>query len=295
MKSNPRMNLGRAPLWAAAVTACLLLGGAACVSPSTGGPEVDSGNVVGTGGQSGPGSGGSTGAGQGGSTDGLGGRGVGGNSNPGGQGGAPGVGGRISGVGGTIVGPGANFTDDFETGDVNMRWLAPQSNDSTPCGAWSVVAEGANHLYQQSGTCSNPSFAAGGSTDWVDMRLQVKVRFGASTSTVITIAVRYNSPKDLYWIEFTNDGRMKIRTRTATGSSVDVATIASNARVPVPANTWVTIGLGISGSTVSAYLGENRAAPPVLTGPASGQVKGGIGIGSSDGLASFDDVLVTPQ
>jgi hypothetical protein len=205
-------------------------------------------------------------------------------------------GGRASGMGGMIVvGPGANLTDNFETGDVNQRWLAPQSNDSAPCGTWAVVADGTNHVYQQTASCSNPSFAAGGSTDWVDMRLQVKVRFAVgSTSTVITIAVRYNSPKDLYWIEFTIDGRMKIRTRTATGSSVDVATIASNVRVPVAANTWVTIGLAISGSIVSAYLGEDRAAPPVLSGPASGQLKGGVAIGSSDGSASFDDVLVTP-
>ena len=293
MKGNSPMSPGRTPGWLV-LAGCVLLGGAACVAPSTVGPEADGGNVVGTGGQTGAGTGGSTTAGQGGSSGGQGGRGVGGNSNPGGQGGATGVGGRIAGVGGTVGGTAANLTDNFETGDVNLRWLAPQSNDSVPCGTWAVVAEGANHVYQQSGTCSNPSFAAGGSTDWADMRLQVKVRFGTSTSTVITIAVRYNSPKDLYWIEFTSDGRIKIRTRTATGSSVDVATIASNMRVPVPANTWVTIGLGISGSTISAYLGEDRAAPPVLTGPAAGQLKGGVAIGSSDGLASFDDVLVTP-
>jgi hypothetical protein len=288
-----RMSLVRASSWWV-VAACSPLLVAACVSPDNVARETDAGDV-GTGGQSGPGSGGSTGAGQGGSGgSGQGGRGMGGS-------GTTGVGGRLggagSGVGGTmVVGPGANLTDDFETGDVTRRWLAPQSSDSTPCGVWAVVAEGTNHVYQQTSTActsSNPSWAAGGSTSWVDLRLQVKVRFDTAGST-ITIAVRYNNPKDLYWIEFTNDGRIKIRTRTLTTSSVDVTSTPSNQRVPVPAGQWTTVGLGISGSTITAYLGDNRAAPPALTGTASGQTMGGIAIGVAGGTASFDDVLVTP-
>jgi hypothetical protein len=240
----------------------------------------------------------------------MGGRGQGGSGQGGsGQGGAKtggggmtGAGGRTgtggSGTGGTvIVGPGANFTEDFENAAlVATHWLAPQSNDSTPCGTWALVAEGTNHIYQQSANCSNASFAAGGSTDWVDMRLQARVRFPTgSTDTVISIAVRYNSPKDLYWIEYTNNGGMKIRTRTSTGSTTDVAVLTSAMRVPVPDGQWVTLGLAVSGTTVTAYLGDSRAAPPVLTATAAaGQIKGGIAIGSSKGLASFDDVLVTP-
>jgi hypothetical protein len=278
--------------WWIAAAGLALLGGA-CVSPDTFAREADAGDV-GTGGQAGPGSGGSTGAGQGGSASGQGGRGVGGTTGIGGR-----VGGGGSGVGGTIVtGPGANLTETFEPPGVTQRWLAPQSSDSTPCGAWSVVAEGTNHVYQQTSTActsSNPSWAAGGSVDWVDMRLKVKVRFEAATSAnaTITIAVRYLNPKDLYWLEFSNDGRLKIRTRTLNTSSVDVATLASNMRVSVPDGQWTTIGLSISGTTVSAYLGDNPAAPS-LTGTAGGQVKGGIAIGVSNGTASFDDVVVTP-
>jgi hypothetical protein len=278
--------------------ASLSIAGIACVSPTTVVPGDDGGADSGA-----PTGAGGTNAGAGGGTAAGGARGNGtGGATVTGLGGRTGAGGTTGGgTGGTIVvGSGANLTDDFESGDVTARWLAPQSSDSTPCGTWAVVAEGSNHVYQQTSTActsSNPSWAGGGSVNWLDMRLQVKVRFpaGASTSTVITIAVRYNGPKDLYWIEFTNDGRLKVRTRTLNGSSMDVGTLASSARVPVPDGQWTTLGLGISGGTINAYLGDNRAAAPVVTGPATGQVKGGIGIGVSNGTASFDDVLVTPQ
>lgn len=281
----------------------LALASAACVSPdvflrdggdqpgSEGGGSGTAG-ANGTGG-SGNGTGGSNGSG-GHTTTGAGGTVIAGTGGRTGTAGATGSGGAV------VIGPTANLMDGFETGDVNQRWLAPQSSDSTPCGTWAVVADGAtNHVYSQTSTActsSNPSWAAGGNIDWVDMRLQVRVRFDASatTSTKITIGVRYNDPKDVYFIEYTNDGRIKIRERT-TSSTTDVVSNASNARIPVPNGTWSTIGLGIKGGTISAYLGTDPAAAAVLTGTAAGQVKGGIALGVADGTASFDDVLVTPQ
>jgi hypothetical protein len=284
------------------LAAGLALASAACVSPDVflrdGGDQPGSeGGGSGTAGATGTGGSGNGTAGANGTgghtTTGAGGTVVTGTGGRTGTAGATGSGGAI------VTGPTANLMDGFETGDVTQRWIAPQSSDSTPCGTWAVVADGAtNHVYSQTSTActsSNPSWAAGGSTEWVDMRLQVRVRFDASatTSTKITIGVRYNDPKDVYFIEYTNDGRIKIRERT-TSSTTDVASNASNARIPVPNGTWSTIGLGIKGTTISAYLGTDPTAAPVLTGTAAGQVKGGIAIGVADGTASFDDVLVTP-
>ena len=280
------------------LAAGLALAGVACVSPDVflrdGGDQPGSGGGgPGTTGTGGNGTAGSNGTG-GHATTGAGGTIVAGTGGRTGTAGATGSGGAV------VIGPGANLMDGFETGDVNQRWLAPQSSDSTPCGTWAVVADGAtNHVYAQTSTActsSNPSWAAGGNIDWVDMRLQVRVRFDASatSSTKITIGVRYNDPKDVYFIEYTNDGRIKIRERT-TSSTTDVVSNASNARIPVPNGTWSTIGLGIKGGTITAYLGTDPTAAAVLTGTATGQVKGGIALGVADGTASFDDVLVTPQ
>jgi hypothetical protein len=283
------------------LAAGLALAGVACVSPDV--FLRDGGDQPGSEG-GGPGTAGATGTGGNGT---AGSNGTGGHTTTGaggtivaGTGGRTGTAGATGSGGAAVIGPAANLMDGFETGDVNQRWLAPQSSDSTPCGTWAVVADGAtNHVYSQTSTActsSNPSWAAGGNIDWVDMRLQVRVRFDASatTSTKITIGVRYNDPKDVYFIEYTNDGRIKIRTRT-TSSTTDVTSNTSNARIPVPNGTWSTIGLGIKGGTISAYLGTDPTAAAVLTGTAAGQVKGGIALGVADGTASFDDVLVTPQ
>ena len=290
--------------------ACLSIVAGACVSPDSfirtdGGPEP--GDPSGAGG--GSARGGASGAGTGGKTTGSGSGGSpasGAGGAIGGLGGRPGIGGTTGAAGSSVIGPAANFTDNFENNDIALHWLAPQNNTTlsgtnTPCGTWGVAADGAtNHVYQQSSTActdSNPSWAAGGAVTWTNMRLQVKVRFAPGASnTTITIAVRYNNPKDLYWVEFKNNGGLKIRTRTLTGSAVDVGSpLASNMRVAVPDGQWTTIGLSISGTTINAYLGDNPAAPPVLTGTASGQVSGGIAIGVATGTASFDDVVVTPS
>jgi hypothetical protein len=279
----------------------LALASGACVSPDV--FSRDGGGLPGDGegGAPGPGTGGSTNNGSGGSSNGAGGHivttGAGGTVVTG-AGGRTGAGGTTGSGGAGVIGPTANLMDGFETGDVTQRWIAPQSSDSPPCGTWAVVADGAtNHVYAQTSTActsSNPSWAAGGDISWTDMRLQVRVRFdsSATSSTKITIAVRYNDSKDMYFIEYTNDGKMKIRERSASSTS-DVVSLASKMAVPVPNGTWSTIGLSIKGGTINGYIGTDPTAAPVLTGTASGQTAGGIAIGVSAGTASFDDVLVT--
>lgn len=288
------------------LAAGLALAGVACVSPDVfirdggdqpgaeggagGGPTTSAGGSTGsTGGSNGAGGRVTTGAG-GAVVTGSGGR------TTTSSGGATGSGGS----GGSIA---ANFMDGFENNDIAMHWGAPQSADTPPCGTWSVIPEttgSTNHVYSQTSTActsSNATYAAGGIVLWTDMRLQVRVKFGpdATSNTKIIIAVRYNGPKDLYWLEYTLDGNVKVRTRTTSGSSTDVGSgIPSKMRVPVTAGTWVTLGLGISGTTISAYLGADRTAAPVVTGAAAGQVSGGIALGVLQGTAAFDDVLVTP-
>ena len=288
------------------LAAGLAVVGAACVSPDT--FDRDAGDQsAGQGG--GPGAGGSTGNGSGGGNGAAGSNGAGGHATSGaggstvtGSGGRTGAAGATGSGGAVVIGPTANLMDGFETGDVTQRWIAPQYNSNTPCGTWAVAPEttgSTNHVYSQTSTActstSSPTWAAGGNTSWTDMRLQVRVRFDGAdtTSTRITIAVRYNDPQNYYFIEYTNDGKMKIRQRTASSTS-DVVSLASKMAVPVPNGTWSTIGLGIKGSTINAYLGTDPTAPPILTGTASGQTAGGIAIGVSAGTASFDDVVVTP-
>jgi Concanavalin A-like lectin/glucanases superfamily len=278
------MNLARAATMIGA--AVLVVTGGGCVTPQTLMPG-DGGDATGgaTGGGGAIGQGGTTGGG----STGLGGATV-------------GIGGRTGGLGGAIIiGPGVTLTDDFEAGAA--RWIAdpdPGLDPSgTPCGNWAVIPDTAlatNHVYQQPTNCSNPSWAANGSTEWIDMKLQARVRFdtGSTTSTKITLAVRFTNDRNQYYIEFSTDGKLKIRAKVeAGGGSSDINDVSST-RVPVPIGQWVTVTLAISGTTASVYLGDNPAAPPVITGPVAGLAKGGIAIGVQQGAASFDDIRVTP-
>lgn len=270
-----------------------LAGAAGCVSPDTfvrndGGPGA--GGAVGAGG--GPGAGGGTGTG---GTTGAGGlTGAGGRTATGGRTGSAGS----SGTGGTVIGPTANLMDDFETGNVADRWITDPASGlnggSSACGSWGVAADGTTQVFQERTNCtSNPSWAAGGNRNWTDMKVEAKVKFvsATGTSTRITLAVRFVDDRNQYFLEYTNDGRIKIRYNIG-GSSTDV--MSSTGRVAVPNGTWNTVGLSVSGpasaSTVSAFLNGVMVA----TGTASGLAAGGIGLGVQSGLASFDDVVVTP-
>jgi hypothetical protein len=295
MTTAPRLRI----LAAALSIGCLACAGLGCVSPDTfvrddGG---DPGAQPGTGGTPGGGTGGTPGGGTGGTpVGGIGGR-------VGGQGGRTGTGGM--GAGGRVIGPAANFTDNFEGGN---DWISDSPTNtalnpsSSPSGDWAVVADPAmasNHVFQQRSTTfgsSNPSWSANGSVDWTDMRLQARVQFGAdaSSSTKITLAVRFTDDRTHIFIEYTLDGRIKIRQKSGGSTDDLITTPASNTRVAVTAGQWITLGLAVSGGTVSVYLGTDRAAPPVLTATTTGLVKGGIGVGVAQGTAIFDDVLVTP-
>jgi hypothetical protein len=290
----------RASRWVLA--ACLSLAGGACVSPDTfirtdGGPGSGAGGEAVIGGGGGPGAGGTVGAA--GKTGTAGSPGVAGTS---GSGGRIGTGGT-PGTGGTVIGPTPNFMDDFEHGD---SWISDSPTNtalnpsSSPCGDWAVVTDpvvATNHVFQQRTVAcgsSNPSWSANGNVAWTDMRLQARVQFGAdaTTSTKITLGVRFVDDRTNYFIEYTNNGRIKIRSKT-TSSTTDVNTLASNLAVPVAAGQWVTIALAVSGTTLNVYLGDNPSAPPVLTGTATVVSSGGIGLGVAQGTALFDDVLVT--
>jgi hypothetical protein len=273
----------------------------ACVSPDTfnrdGSVDEGTGGTVGggTGGTSGPGSGGAPGA--------AGSNGTGGHV--GGAGGTTttvGVGGH-TGFGGSIVGPTANFMEDFESPGIADRWFWDSDTgsmlnpSSTSCGQWAVATDGAttNHMFSQSEACSGPSWAAAGNSGWTDMRLQARVMFppGSTTSSPrIMIGVRFASDRDQIYIEYTMDGKLKIRQKIAAGGAP--SDTSNTTKVAVPVGQWVTVGLSVSGSTINAYLGDDRTAPPVITATAVGLPAGGIAIGTTAGTASFDDVLVTP-
>jgi hypothetical protein len=309
------MNLrARAGITVTMLAGSLALASVACVSPDV--FLRDAGDQPGGEG-GGPGTGGGIGSGSGGSSGSAGSNGAGGKTTTG-TGGhvTTGAGGSVvTGAGGSVVtgsggrpgtagaSGGVLFMDGFETGTVGDRyfWDAPNMTNlnpsSTPCGDWAVVLDGTttNHMFSQRATCSGPSWAAGGDSGWADMRIQAKVKFpaGSTTSTRIMLGVRFASDRDQLYIEYTNDGKLKIRQKVAAGGAP--SDVSNTTKVAVTNDTWVTVGLSVSGSTINAYLGADPSAPPVITAVAASTAmpKGGIAFGTTGGPASFDDILVT--
>jgi hypothetical protein len=291
------------------LAAGVALAGVACVSPDT--FTRDGGDQPGgEGGGPGPGAGGGPANGSGGSNGGAGSNGAGGRVVSGaggtvvtGSGGRTGSGGTTGSGGSTVVGPTPNLMDDFESGNVADRyfWDSPTSTvlnpSGTPCGDWAVVLDGSttNHMFSQRATCSGPSWAAGGNTTWTNMRIQAKVKFpaGATPTTRIMLGVRFASDRDQLYIEYTNDGKLKIRQKIGAGGAP--SDVSNTTKVAVTNDTWVTVGLSVSGSTINAYLGADPTAPPVITATAASTAMpmGGIAFGTTGGPASFDDILVT--
>ncbi len=286
------------------LAAGLALVGAACVSPDV---FYRDGGPAGEGGAPGPGAGGSSVNGSGGSNGAAGSTGAGGNV-------VTGAGGHVvTGAGGTIVTSAGGRTgtagatggvllmDDFETGNVGDRYfwdgpgLTRLNPSGTPCGDWAVVADGTttNHMFSQRAVCSGPSWAAGGDGGWTDMRIQAKVQFpaGATTTTRIMLGVRFGSDRDQFYIEYTNDGKLKIRQKLSAGGAP--SDVSNTTKVAVPSGQWVTIGLSVKGNTINAYLGADPTAPPVVTTTGVSLVMGGIAFGTTGGPASFDDIVVT--
>lgn len=294
------------------LVAGLALAGVACVNPDSFVRDGGDQPPTGEGGGPGPGAGGGPASGSGGSN------GAGGHVTSGAGGAAvSGAGGRTTtGAGGAVVtgsggrtgtagaSGGVLLMDGFETGNVADRyfWDSPTMTNlnpsGTPCGDWAVVADdinAANHMFSQRAVCSGPSWAAGGDGGWTNMRIQAKVKFptGATTTTRIMLGVRFSSDRDQLYIEYTNDGKLKIRQKIAAGGAP--SDVSNTTKVAVTNNTWVTVGLSVSGSTINAYLGSDPTAPPVITATAASTAMqmGGIAFGTTGGPASFDDILVT--
>jgi hypothetical protein len=212
---------------------------------------------------------------------------------------------RTGGSSGTTTGSGGisalpSLKDDFEAiavGTSPKTWIADPAVTGES-GMWGVVADGANHVYQEQTQFSSLSLAVGGNVNWTDFKLETKVKVVSSTSTSsarITLAVRYQDPKNYLLLELTMDGKIKLRARNDS-SSTDIATNDSKTRSPLTVGAWNTVGISVSGPasgpTVTAHLNGAPVSFSSLT-PVMGPAAGGIALGVTAAVVSFDDVTVT--
>ncbi|WP_189332169.1 pectate lyase family protein [Actinoplanes ianthinogenes] len=167
----------------------------------------------------------------------------------------------------------AGFSDDFGDGDT-AGW-------SKSGGTWSVTD---GELRQsKSGATLAREFA--GSTDWTDYTVQAKVDpLAVATGGYAGIVARATSSTSFYRLALT--GGNKVRLESVKSGT---ATVLSEAAVTVTAGASYTLGLTVSGTTLSGSV--NGAT--IVTGTASTSGRGRIGLLTYDATAAFDDVVVT--
>ena len=174
------------------------------------------------------------------------------------------------------------YTDDFEDGNTT-GWTRSG-------GSWSVVADGtsvaslgdksaASAVFRQTSTSSDAR-ALAGQNSWTNYAAQARVKPLVYNGNAVGVIARASSSTNYYGFSITgSQGRLLKRVNGT------VTTIATGA-VSVPVNTWATVRLETSGSTLRGFVNGTLVATATDATFASGR----LGLLATSASASFDDV-----
>ncbi|MCW6005250.1 DUF1080 domain-containing protein, partial [Micromonospora sp. CPCC 205371] len=168
------------------------------------------------------------------------------------------------------------FSDDFNDSNAN-GW-------TTSGGSWSVVNDG-TPTYQQGGTSSDAR-ARAGSTSWTNYTVTTRVKPTAvnGSNRFVAVLARAQSATSYYYLALRSNNTVELK-KLVNGSSTTFAT----ASVTFTLNTWYTLSLEVSGSTLRGTVNGGTPLTATDTQFSSGQ----IGVATFNASARFDDVLVT--
>jgi hypothetical protein len=219
-----------------------------------------SGGVIGVGGATGAGGSkaGSAGAGRGGSNGSAGAAGVAGSSGP----------------------QGRLFFDDFEDGN----FTAPAWVDAAPDlnGKWEIASADGGKALAQTAAVGDWIIAVSGDYRWTDQLVEAKVKFTSSPGKV-GIFARMRDARNYYFIYI--DGTNIVLRKRVNNNSNDIQKV----KTATVEGTTYTLKLSVIGSQLAGYL-DGRM---IVSGSDTGIAAGGVGVGSSDCSAEFDDVSVS--
>ncbi|MEO6091141.1 MAG: hypothetical protein ABIQ18_49380 [Umezawaea sp.] len=172
--------------------------------------------------------------------------------------------------------PSTGFADDFEDGDT-AGW-------SKSGGSWSVESDGSKVLRQtKTGATLARQFA--GQTDWSDYTASARVKpLSVAADGYAAIVARSAGATSFYRLALTGSNEVRLESVKS-----GTASVLGEAPLTVGAGTSYTLGLSVTGTTLSGSV--NGAT--VVTGTASAFAQGRIGVQTFDATAEFDDVTVT--
>jgi pectate lyase len=168
------------------------------------------------------------------------------------------------------------FTDSFEDGAAD-GWTTFQ-------GTWSVVVDG-THVYRQSGLSSKYR-AAAGSAAWTDYVVEARVKPTGwnGTDRYASLAARFQDGNNMYALALRSSNKVAL-IKIASAASTTLAETAFS----VTLNTWYTLKLEVTGSTLRGYVNGVLK----VTANDSTFAAGRIGARTEYASANFDDFVVT--
>ena len=168
------------------------------------------------------------------------------------------------------------FTDNFEDGAAD-GWTTYQ-------GTWSVVVDG-TYVYRQSGLSSKYR-AAAGSAAWTNYVVEARVKPTGwnGADRFASLVARFQDANNMYALALRSSNKVAL-IKIASGSNTALAQTAYS----VALNTWYTLKLEVTGSTLRGYVnGILQVAANDSTFAA-----GRIGARTEYASANFDDFVVT--
>ncbi len=165
------------------------------------------------------------------------------------------------------------FSDNFESGNYN--------NWTTQNGSWSITTDGSN-VFRQSST-SDEGRAWSKTSSWTDQSVQARVKvtnFNGSNRALV--CARMADGNNYYAVSIQSD---KLELRKKISGSTTTLTSKS---MTFSTNTWYTIKLQVSGTTLTAFVNGTQQ----LTATTTGRTSGGAGLIGWKVAVNFDDVVV---
>ncbi|HKP55693.1 MAG TPA: family 16 glycoside hydrolase, partial [Polyangiales bacterium] len=172
------------------------------------------------------------------------------------------------------------FTEDFEDGELTKpSWIDAEPELS---GKWSVVDADGSKVLAQTAEVDDWIIAAAGDYRWTDQVVEAKVKITSEPGKA-GIFARLRDLENYYFLYLDGGSNIVLRKRVDNSSS-DIQKV----KIETKQGTWYTLKLSVVGDTLQGYLDGK-----MMVSGTEGTVKtGGIGVGTSDCTAQFDDVKV---
>jgi hypothetical protein len=172
------------------------------------------------------------------------------------------------------------YSDDFEDGDLTKpSWI-----DAEPelGGMWALTAVDGGTALAQTAPISDWVIAVSGDYRWTDQVVEARVKITSEPGKA-GIFARVRDVRNYYFLYLDGGSNIVLRKRVDNSSS-DILKV----KIETVADTWYTLKLAVVGDKLEGYLDGEM----LVSGTDPGVTTGGVGVGTADCTAQFDDVTV---